>query len=169
MKIKEALQRIGFTISKQNKPNATDAEAFNKLLWFVNESIEHNPNKNILFAKLYLYNYRLMYQIYGNDEAVQNRLHRLLELPIDFYYNNVKDTINTFELRDYLNGKGIKSTHLEYLDKPERELIESEAQANIKTLDRKEFIEVADGYDLETIKTNMNALITLALKSYTND
>jgi len=51
MKVKDALQRLGFTISKQNKPNATDAEAFNKLLWFVNESIETNPNKNICFAK----------------------------------------------------------------------------------------------------------------------
>jgi hypothetical protein len=169
MKIKEALQRLGFTISKQNKPNATDAEAFNKILWFVNESIEHNPNRNILFAKLYLYTYRVMYQLYGNDEVVQNRLHTILSQPIDFHYSNVKDTINTFELRDYLNNNGIRSTFGDYLSKPERELIEEETQKNIAKAEQDEILQMVEYYNDEEIRLAMNSLITLALKTYTND
>jgi hypothetical protein len=169
MKVKEALQRLGFTISKQNKPNATDAEAFNKILWFVNTSIEDNPKKNMLFAKLYLYTYRVMYQLYGNDEVVQSKLHTILSQPIGFHYSNVKDTVNTYELRNYLDGKGIRSTYLEFLSKPERDIIEEQTKKNIENSDQKEILEMIEFYNDEDIVLAMNALITLALKTYTND
>lgn len=168
MKTKDALKRLSFTILNQNKPNSQDAEAFNKILWFVNNSIEHNPNKNILFAKLYLYQYRTLYQIYGNDEVVQSKLHNILDLPIDYHYKQIQDTVNTYELRKYLDENGVRSTHLDYLDKHTRETIEKETNENIKKLDPNKFCKDSEGYDYESIVDAMNALITLALKTYTD-
>jgi hypothetical protein len=168
MKVKDALQRIGFTISKQNKPNSTDAEAFNKILWFMNQSIEHNPNKNILFAKLYLYQYRTLYQIYGDEKIVQTKLHTILDLPIDYHYKQVQDTVNTYELRKYLDDKGIKSTHFECLDFESRKKIQEEIKENAKKIDIEEFCQQVESYDYQTTVDAMNALITLALKTYTD-
>ena len=139
MKVKDALQRLGFTISKQNKPNATDAEAFNKLLWFVNESIETNPNKNICFAKLYIYNLIHYIKYYQSLDVAQQKLHQVLDLNIDSLYVDLMNELNNTELSE-LCKKGV-------LDFP---LL----KRGLET------------YDIETTKANTNAMITLALKSF---
>jgi hypothetical protein len=38
MRIQEAIKRLSFTISKQNKPNNTDADALNSIIEFLNLS-----------------------------------------------------------------------------------------------------------------------------------
>lgn len=139
MKTKEALSRLAFTIQKQNKPNATDVEAFNKLLWFVNESIETNPNKNICFAKLYIYNLIHYVKFYHSIDIAQQKLHQVLDLDIDSLYIDLMNELNNTELSE-LCKKGV-------LDFP---LL-------------KQGIET---FDIETTKQNTNAMITLALKSY---
>lgn len=139
MKTKEALSRLAFTIQKQNKPNATDVEAFNKLLWFVNESIETNPNKNICFAKLYIYNLIHYVKFYQSIDIAQQKLHQVLDLDIDSLYIDLMNELNNTELSE-LCKKGV-------LDFP---LL-------------KQGIET---FDIETTKQNTNAMITLALKSY---
>ena len=139
MKTKEALSRLAFTIQKQNKPNATDVEAFNKLLWFVNESIETNPNKNICFAKLYIYNLIHYVKFYQSIDIAQQKLHQVLDLDIESLYIDLMNELNNTELSE-LCKKGV-------LDFP---LL-------------KQGIET---FDIETTKQNTNAMITLALKSY---
>ena len=139
MKVKEALQRIGFTISKQNKPNGTDAEAFNKLLWFVNESIEQNPNKNICFAKLYIYNLMHYIKYYQSMDIAQQKLHEVLDLNIESLYTELMNEMNNTELSE-LCKQGIS--------------------------DKKILKRGIETFDLETTKSNTNAMITLALKSF---
>jgi hypothetical protein len=139
MKVKEALSRLAFTIQKQNKPNATDVEAFNKILWFVNESIEQNPNRNICFAKLYIYNLIHYVKYYQSIDIAQQKLHQVLDLDIESLYSDLMQELNNTELSE-LCKKGV-------LDFP---LL-------------KQGIET---FDLETTKQNTNAMITLALKSY---
>jgi hypothetical protein len=139
MKVKEALSRLAFTIQKQNKPNATDVEAFNKILWFVNESIEMNPNRNICFAKLYIYNLIHYLKYYQSIDIAQQKLHQVLDLDIESLYSDLMHELNNTELSE-LCKKGV-------LDFP---LL-------------KQGIET---FDLETTKQNTNAMITLALKSY---
>ena len=139
MKVKEALQRLGFTISKQNKPNETDAEAFNKLLWFVNESIEQNPNKNICFAKLYIYNLIHYIKYYQSIDVAQEKLHQVLDLDIDSLYVDLMNELNNTELWDLIKS----------------------GQTDKQILKRG-----IETFDLQTTKNNTNAMITLALKSF---
>lgn len=139
MKVKYALQRLGFTISKQNKPNATDAEAFNKILWFVNESIEQNPNRNICFAKLYIWFLLHNIKAYQCIDLAQKRVHDVLDLDIEHLYTQLQQELNHVDLVDL-----VKVSIGDY------EILKSHTQA----------------FDLQTVKDNTNAMITLALKSY---
>ena len=140
MKVKEALQRLGFTLSKQNKPNNTDIEAFNKILWFVNESIENNPNRNICFAKLYIWFLFHNIKNYQCIDIAQKRVHDVLDLDIEHLYTLLQDELNAVELVELIN-----TTNLGEVD-----IIKSHTQS----------------FDLETVKQNTNAMITLALKTY---
>lgn len=139
MKIKDALQRLGFTISKQNKPNATDAEAFNKVLWFVNESIEQNPNRNICFGKLYIYNLMHYIKYYQSIDLAQQKLHEVLDLNIESLYNELMNELNNTELWDLIKA-----------NQTDKQILKRGIEA----------------FDLETTKANANAMITLALKSF---
>ena len=139
MKVKEALSRIQYTIKNQNKPNATDAEAFNKIAWFVSESIENNPNKNICFAKLYIWFLFHNIKAYQSIDMAQKRVHDVLDMPIDLLYTMLQDELNNTELCD-LTKKGV----MDY------EILKHASQS----------------FDLETVQQNTNAMITLALKSY---
>jgi hypothetical protein len=139
MKTKEALNRLAFTMQKQNKPNSTDIEAFNKLLWFVNESIEQNPNKNICFAKLYIYNLIHYIKYYQSIDIAQQKLHEVLDLDIESLYTELMNELNNTELWDLIKQGETKVDLL---------------KSGIET------------FDLPTTKQNTNAMITLALKTF---
>jgi hypothetical protein len=139
MKVKEALNRLAFTMQKQNKPNSTDIEAFNKLLWFVNESIEQNPNKNICFAKLYIFNLIHYVKYYQSIDLAQQKLHEVLDLDIESLYTDLMNELNNTELWDLIKQSETKVDLL---------------KRGIET------------FDLPTTKQNTNAMITLALKTF---
>ena len=50
----KAINRLAYTISNGNKPNATDVEALNQLIEYINKEKQRELNNNILFAKLYV-------------------------------------------------------------------------------------------------------------------
>ena len=50
----KAINRLAYTISNGNKPNATDVEALNQLIGYINKEKQRELNNNILFAKLYV-------------------------------------------------------------------------------------------------------------------
>jgi len=55
MKLKEAFSRLRYTISKQNKPNQTDAVAFNEISKYFELHQKDIVQDNLLFAKLYAF------------------------------------------------------------------------------------------------------------------
>jgi hypothetical protein len=139
MKVKEALNRLLYTIKNQNKPNATDAEAFNKIAWFVNESIETNPNKNICFAKLYIYNLIHYIKYYQSIDIAQEKLHQVLDLNIESLYVDLMKELNNTEL-----------WHLIKNNQTDKQILKRGFET----------------FDIDTTKQNTNAMITLALKSF---
>lgn len=50
----KAINRLAYTISKGNKPNANDAAALNEIIDYVNKEKERELDNNMLFAKLYI-------------------------------------------------------------------------------------------------------------------
>lgn len=50
----KAINRLAYTISKGNKPNANDVKALNEIIEYVNKEKERELDNNMLFAKLYV-------------------------------------------------------------------------------------------------------------------
>ena len=66
-----ALNRLAYTISNGNKPNASDVEALNQLIDYVNKEKQRELNNNRLFAKLYV-------NVFKNDLIDNNGNYKLV-------------------------------------------------------------------------------------------
>jgi len=84
MKLKEAFSRLGFTISKQNKPNQSDADALNSILEYYKKSEEKTIQENLLFAKLYAFLLKEFTMHYNNVDEANKQINKILSEPMDF-------------------------------------------------------------------------------------
>lgn len=163
MKLKEAIQRLSFTVSKQNKPNATDAEALNKILEYLNNSIKREVNENEMFAKLYVYllfNEVIFYK--GDVDMSQAKINDVLKQPLIDLYENFRMSFNAIALNNFLHEKGLSEKHPLQYNKDE--------EAHNKELtNHKDWEMYAKGI-LETDENEMqlNWLITLTLNKFKN-
>jgi hypothetical protein len=163
MKIKEAIQRLSFTVSKQNKPNTTDAEALNKILEYVNATIKKEVNENELFAKLYVYsliNETVFYK--GDIDLAQKRINEILGKSLYSLYESHRDNFNALSFNNYLLQNGLSDKHpLAYN--------ETEQQANKDITKLKDWDFHAKGIlEPEENEMQLNWLITLTLNKFKN-
>lgn len=163
MKLKEAIQRLSFTVSKQNKPNATDAEALNKILEYLNNSIKREINENEMFAKLYVYllfNEVIFYK--GDVDLGQKKINEVLQIPLIDMYENFRMSFNAIALNNFLHENGLSEKHpLQY---------NKEEEAHNKELTRHKDWEMYAKGVLESDENEMqlNWLITLTLNKFKN-
>jgi hypothetical protein len=163
MKLKEAIQRLSFTVSKQNKPNATDAEALNKILEFLNNSIKREINENEMFAKLYVYllfNEVIFYK--GDVDMSQAKINDVLKQPLIDLYENFRMSFNAIALNNFLHENGLSEKHpLQY---------NKEEEAHNKELtNHKDWEMYARGIlEADENEMQLNWLITLTLNKFKN-
>ena len=163
MKLKEAIQRLSFTVSKQNKPNATDAEALNKILEYLNNSIKREVNENEMFAKLYVYllfNEVIFYK--GDVDMSQAKINEILNQPLIDLYENFRMSFNAIALNNFLHENGLSEKHpLQY---------NKEEEAHNKELTKHKDWEMYAKGILEADENEMqlNWLITLTLNKFKN-
>jgi len=163
MKLKEAIQRLSFTVSKQNKPNSTDAEALNKILEYVNGTIKKEVNENELFAKLYVYsliNETVFYK--GDINMAQKRINEVLRKSLYSIYESHRDNFNAISFNNYLHENGLSEKHpLTYNDE------EQETNKGLTKLKDWDFY--AKGIlEPEENEMQLNWLITLTLNKFKN-
>ena len=163
MKLKEAIQRLSFTVSKQNKPNPTDAEALNKILEYVNGTIKKEINENELFAKLYVYlllNEVVFYK--GDVDLGQKKINEVLQIPLIDMYENFRMSFNSIALNNFLHENGLSEKHpLQY--KKEEEAV------NLKLTQHEDYIPLMKGIlESEENEMQLNWLITLTLNKFRN-
>lgn len=163
MKLKEAIQRLSFTVSKQNKPNNTDAEALNKVLEYVNGSIKKEVSENDLFAKLYVYlllNETIFFK--GDVDMAQRSISKVLEKPILDLYEAHRNSFNAISFNNYLLENGLSDKHpLAYN--------EAEQQHNKKITNLKDWELYAKGIlEPEENEMQLNWIITLTLNKFKN-
>ena len=163
MKLKEAIQRLSFTVAKQNKPNPTDAEALNKILEYVNETIKKEVNENELFAKLYVYlllNEVVFYK--GDVDMSQRKINEVLQIPLIDMYENFRMSFNSIALNNFLHENGLSEKHpLCYT--------QEEETVNKQLTNHKDYNALMKGI-LENDENEMqlNWLITLTLNKFKN-
>lgn len=108
MKLSDSIKRLGFTISKQNKPNGTDADALNSIIEFINNVNKTEVQENKLFAKLYIMNFITQMRIVRDFDLAQSNVNKILKMPIDALYNEFRKEANVLEIKNYFESKGLK-------------------------------------------------------------
>jgi hypothetical protein len=167
MKIKEAINRLGYTISKQNKPNSTDADALNSIIDFINNTNKVEVQENKLFAKLYIMNFITQMRIVRDFDLAQSNVNKILKMPLDGLYNEFRKEANVLEIKNYFESKGLKDTWSMMSNFDLKENFKANTELCNK-IDTKEFLEVCDMWSEENIYNNLNATITLAINTYKN-
>ena len=82
MILKEAVKRLSFTISKGNKPNQNDVEAFNEVIRNLKLSEQETVQENLLFAKLYTFTLSELLSYYTDIDMANKEINRILSEPM---------------------------------------------------------------------------------------
>lgn len=168
-KTKEAFARLGFTISKQNKPNETDMEAFNFLIETFNKTIEKTIQENRLFAKLYILTLKDYTAQNNNVLSAQKRINEYLcQTTILNACNQLKMQLEHSELDEYFKSLGIKETWIEGQTLEEIRELRKFNNEKLSKVDVKEFLEVADTWEIDNVIALVNSTVTLAIANYKN-
>jgi hypothetical protein len=143
MKLKEAINRLGYTISKQNKPNSTDADALNSIIEFVNLSNKQVIKDNELLAKMYCFVLKDFLFYYKNVNFASKQINKdILSKPLQYHLECLKINLDTNELTNFL---------------------ESNNSINIDA-----FKESNETWDINNVIANFEFNFNLALNTYKN-
>jgi len=143
MKIKEAINRLSYTISKQNKPNTTDADALNSIIEFINLSNKEVVKENELLAKMYCFVLTDFLFYYKNVNFASKQINKdILSKSLQYHLECLKINLDTNELTSFL---------------------ESENCLNIDA-----FKESNETWEIENVKANFEFNFNLAINTYKN-
>lgn len=98
MKIKDAFKRLHFTISNGNKPNETDAEAFNDICEVFKQQEEKTVQDNLLFAKLYTLTLEKLTGTYNDVDFANKRLNDILSEPMNLRIECLTSVLKVVEV-----------------------------------------------------------------------
>lgn len=158
MKLKDAINRLGFTISKSNRPNEKDIEAYNCILEVLQQSQQKTIQENLLFAKLYAYNLQEFSRYYKCVDLANEKLNELLAENIDFRIEFLTNQIRQTEL-----CKVITDDFFSILSpKKAREKLKE-----FPTLER-EFVHIWDFWTTETVTTHLETNVNLSIQKFKN-
>jgi len=163
--INKSIERLVYTISKQNKPNNNDAEALNNIILFYNEVTGAEIQKNILFAKLYIFLYSNFIKSYQSDDIAQSKIHEVLDTDIDVLFLQLKDDLNTLEMTDFFKRQGVENENIIASENKINEIKELNKE-RFKKIDITKFKKEYQEIDVETIKDNLKAMINLSLRMF---
>ena len=169
MKVKEALNRLAFTIQKQNKPNATDIEAFNEIVKWISTSNEKIVNDNLLFAKLYLVVLKEFSNHYQSVDFANKEISKELSKPLGFHIERLKQQLNSIELNEYFKSLNLKPTWGEGLYK--NEIIDN-IKLNkevFKNVDLNLLEETFNTWDNDSIIAHTNYSVNELFNKYKNE
>lgn len=126
--IKKAAEKLlwRFNSKKGFTPNENDKSSLNTLLNWINKEKENRLKDNLKFAKLFIYVFNQNIRHYQTDvldKEPQKELSRLLNIPIEIYYERFYEEIRTVQLKKMINrvkkenGNFTKQELEDYFDK----------------------------------------------------
>ena len=158
MKLKEAISRLGFTISKSNRPNEKDIEAYNCILEVLEQTQTKTIQDNLLFAKLYAYNLQEFTRHYKCVQIATEKLNELLAENIDYRIEFLTAQIKQTELSKVITDDFFSAVS----PSKAREILSR--YPNLE----KEFIHVWDFWTNENVTSHLETNVNLTIQKFKN-
>ena len=158
MKLKEAISRLGFTISKSNRPNEKDIEAYNCILEVLEQTQTKTIQDNLLFAKLYAYNLQEFTRHYKCVQIATEKLNELLAENIDYRIEFLTAQIKQSELSKVITDDFFSAVS----PSKAREILSR--YPNLE----KEFIHVWDFWTNENVTSHLETNVNLTIQKFKN-
>jgi len=169
MKLSDAIKRLRFTISKQNKPNQTDAEALNEVLNILNLEQQKTNQENLLFAKLYAFTLTELLHHYCDIDFANKQLNTILSEPIEIRIENLKLSLKFMELQNYFKQKKILDPFLKKKTTDELEELHRRHKKQLPKLNATEFSKCGNNWDYESVKYQLETQINLSIQNFKNN
>jgi len=167
MKLAEAFNRLRFTLSKGNKPNQTDIEAFNEIGKYFSLHQKDIIQDNLLFAKLYCFTLSELLSYYTDIDFANKELNRVLSEPICI--EKLQLRLKNMELQNYFKRKNILDPFLKTKTVQELEEIHARYIDKLPELNVIEFVKCGNNWDLEAVKYNLESNINLSIQHFKNE
>ena len=158
MKLREAINRLGFTISKSNRPNEKDIEAYNCILEVLEQSQAKTIQENLLFAKLYAYNLQEFTRHYKCVQIATEKLNELLAENIDYRIEFLTAQIKQTELSKVITDDFFSAVS----PSKAREILSR--YPNLE----KEFIHIWDFWTNENVTSHLETNVNLTIQKFKN-
>ena len=167
MKLKEAFDRLRFTLTKQNKPNSTDIEAFNEIGKYFALHQKDIIQDNLLFAKLYAFTLSELLTYYSDIDFANKEINKILSEPICI--EKLRLSIRTMELRNYFAQRKILDPFLKTKTVKELEEIHERYLDKLPQLDPIEFAKVGNNWSDVEVIYNLETSINLSIQNFKNN
>lgn len=167
MKLKEAFQRLRYTISNQHKPNQTDADAFNEISKYFELHQKDIIQDNLLFAKLYAFTLSELLSYYTDIDFANKELNKVLSEPICI--EKLQLRLKNMELQNYFKRKRILDPFLKTKTAAELEEIHERYIDKLPELDAIEFAKCGNNWNIEAVKYNLESNINLSIQHFKNE
>lgn len=167
MNITDAFKRLRFTISNQNKPNQTDADAFNEISKYFELHQKDIIQDNLLFAKLYAFTLSELLSYYTDVDFANKELNKILSEPICI--EKLQLRLKNMELQNYYKRKNILDPFLKTKTVQELEEIHERYIDKLPELNAIEFSKSGIHWDIGSVKYNLESNINLSIQHFKNE
>lgn len=158
MKIKDAFKRLNFTISKGNKPNVTDIEAFNEVCEVFKQQEEKTIQENLLFAKLYAFLLKEFTMHYNNVDEANKQINRILSESMDIRVEMLLTQLKLSEVTQVFADPILENKSGEEL----KEIFKRHKKFE------KDFLTCFDWWDKDNVVSHLNTNINLSIQKFKN-
>jgi len=169
MKLKQAFDRLKFTISKQNKPNEKDIEAFNKLAEYFNKQNKEVLQENLLFAKLYTYLLAELTNYYNDVDFANKQINRILQEPLGVRIEILKMDLKNIDARNYFLQRKVLDPFLQNKSYLELEEIYKRYENKLPQLNANDFLKCLNNWDYNSVVYNLETNINLSITNFKNN
>lgn len=167
MNVEKGLGRFSWRFKNGNfTPNQNDINALNGIIQWVNDQRKITLNQNHLFAKLYIYyfnEYLDKYQASVFSDIPQKELSKLLDTPLQLFYQAFVDSLNQNNIYQVMIDNKISMTHPWERTK-EEEVSDRLGLKNMSKADREKMTSMPWKYD--EVEYQLNKMVTEAINRF---
>ena len=175
MNIEKNIERLGFTLSKRNKPNQSDMDSLNFIINWINSQQSETIKNNQLFAKMYIYhlNHNIKYYSTNVSEFLpQKELSNLLSTELEHFYQSFTNKLNDNSKNEILDlvHTGVKRKTVEGYTKHPNQYTKEENKIisnNISNLDANQIKQLTQNlWHVDDVSQRLDLMITEALTKF---